>query len=258
MEKTGHKRPLIVMISSTARDLPDHRGHVMDACLRVGTFPKMMEHLPAEDADAIKKSLEMVDQADIYVGVFAHRYGYVPNGHEASITEMEYQRAVERGITRLIFLMHDDHPIKVADVEKGPAGERLDKLKEQLKKEHVVNFFKSPEDLKSQVIHALAAERIKQLEAEKATGTEAALAAARALHPAVDIPAAPEPYIAHQFTLLRARTGLVGRREELNLLTDWIARPEQLGHARVFSLVAIGGQGKSALSWHWFHEVAPH
>src|SRR5436853_5366009 len=103
---------LKVMISSTARALPDHREHVMDACLRQGMFPVMMEYLPAADADAIAESLRMVDGADIYLGVFAHRYGYVPKGYDISITEMEYDRAVERGIPRLVFLMHDDHPIK--------------------------------------------------------------------------------------------------------------------------------------------------
>jgi len=35
------------MISSTARDLPEHRKEVMNACLRQGMFPIMMEHLPA-------------------------------------------------------------------------------------------------------------------------------------------------------------------------------------------------------------------
>jgi len=48
------------MISSTARDLPEHRQEVLEACLRQGMFPKMMEHLPASDAEAIGKSLEMV------------------------------------------------------------------------------------------------------------------------------------------------------------------------------------------------------
>jgi Domain of unknown function (DUF4062) len=50
-----------VLISSTARDLPEHRKEVMDACLRQGMFPTMMEHLPAADADAISESLRMVD-----------------------------------------------------------------------------------------------------------------------------------------------------------------------------------------------------
>src|SRR5438105_1614639 len=45
-----------VMISSTARDLPEHRDLVKDACLRQGMLPIMMEHLPASDADAIAES----------------------------------------------------------------------------------------------------------------------------------------------------------------------------------------------------------
>ncbi len=91
-----------VMISSTARDLPEHRKEVMDACLRQGMFPTMMEHLPASDAEAIGASLALVDAADIYVGIFAHRYGYVPQGHAISITELEYKRVVERKLPRLL------------------------------------------------------------------------------------------------------------------------------------------------------------
>jgi hypothetical protein len=91
-----------VMISSTARDLPAHRKEVMDACLRQGLFPMMMEHLPASDSEAISASIKMVDEAEIYLGVFAHRYGYVPRGHDISVTEMEYNRAVERKIPRLL------------------------------------------------------------------------------------------------------------------------------------------------------------
>ena len=62
-----------VMISSTARDLPEHRKQVLDACLRQDMFPIMMEHLPASDADAIAESLRMVNEADLYLGIFAYR-----------------------------------------------------------------------------------------------------------------------------------------------------------------------------------------
>jgi hypothetical protein len=86
-----------VMISSTALDLPDHRKEVQDACLRQGMLPVMMEHLPATDADAIAESLRLVDEADIYLSIFAYRYGYIPKGQSISITEMEYNRAIERG-----------------------------------------------------------------------------------------------------------------------------------------------------------------
>ena len=54
-----------------------------------------MEKLPALDADAITISLRMVDDADVYIGAFAYRYGYLPDGYDISITEMEYNREVE-------------------------------------------------------------------------------------------------------------------------------------------------------------------
>src|ERR1017187_8239759 len=81
------------MISSTSLDLPEHRKAAMDACLRQSFFPLMMEHLPASDDDAIRESLRMVDEANIYLGILAYRYGHVPKGHDISITEMEYNHA---------------------------------------------------------------------------------------------------------------------------------------------------------------------
>ena len=59
------------MISSTSLDLPEHRQQAIDACLRQGIFPLAMEHLPASDTDAINVSLNMVNEADIYIGIYA-------------------------------------------------------------------------------------------------------------------------------------------------------------------------------------------
>ena len=231
------------MVSSTARDLPEHRKEVLDACLRQGMFPIMMEHLPANDADAIATSLRMVDEADIYLGIFAYRYGYIPKDHTISITEMEYNRAVELGIPRLIFLMHEDHPIKMADVEKGEGATKLEALKARLGTERVVNFFTSPTDLRAHVINSLSQLRQPNL---------------TAFHYVSDIPAPPETYIAHPYTLLQTQS-LIGRQAELNLLTDWVAQPiSNVYQARILNIVAMGGMGKSALTWKWFNDIAQH
>jgi hypothetical protein len=230
------------MISSTARDLPDHRQGVLDACARQGMFPLMMEHLPALDADAISASLDMVDKADIYLGIFACRYGYVPKGYDISITEMEYNRAVERGIPRLVFIMHADHPLKASDVDTGEGAAKVEALKKRAGAERVVNFFKSPEGLRADVINSLS----KYHEAD-----------VTAFHYVSDIPAPPEAYIAHPYLLLQTHM-LVGRQEELNLLTDWVAKPAaEVYRARILNVVAIGGMGKSALTWKWFNDIAP-
>jgi hypothetical protein len=231
-----------VMISSTALDLPEHRKQVLDACMRQSMFPVMMEHLPAADADAIAESLRMVDEAEIYLGIFAQRYGYVPKGHDISVTEMEYNRAVERGIPRLLFLMHGDHPLKAADVEKGAGAVKLEALKDRLKAERVVSFFDSPADLRAKVIDSLSRYRVADL---------------TAFHYVGDIPTSPAPYIAHPYTLSQTR-GLVGRQAELRQLTDWVAQPGAVVYqARILNIVAIGGMGKSALTWKWFNEIAP-
>jgi hypothetical protein len=144
------------MISSTILDLPDHRKAVRDVCLQQSVFPLMMEHLPSSDAEAIQVSLGLVDQADLYVGIFAFRYGHVPQGHSNSITEKEYNRAVARGMPRLIFIMHDDHPVRARDVDQDEKAKKLSLLKERLRRERVVSSFHSPEELCVQLMASLS------------------------------------------------------------------------------------------------------
>src|SRR5438132_248381 len=237
-------KQLKVMIGSTARDLPEHRNEVMDACLRQGMFPIMMEHLPASDDEAIPASLRMVDEADIYLLILAHRYGYVPtanNPQRLSVTEHEYNRAIERKIPILTFAMHEDHPVKAADVEKGEGAEKLEAFKSRALLKGT-NFFKSPADLRADVINTLSHHREADL---------------TAFHYVSDIPAPPEPFIAHPYTLLQTHR-LVGRQTELNLLTDWVAKSDaEVYRARFLNIVAVGGLGKSALTWKWFNDIAP-
>src|SRR5689334_21972655 len=90
---------LKAMISSTALDLPEHRHEAQQACLRVGVFPIGMEHLPAHDASGIEASLRMVDQADAYIGIYAHRYGWVPDKTPISLAEKKLNCKLQRGIS---------------------------------------------------------------------------------------------------------------------------------------------------------------
>lgn len=74
---------LRVFISSTSLDLKDHRQRAMDACLRQNMLPVMMEYLPAADADAVEVSLKMVEDADVYLGIYGRRYGFIPEGYSS-------------------------------------------------------------------------------------------------------------------------------------------------------------------------------
>jgi tetratricopeptide (TPR) repeat protein len=149
------------MISSTALDLPEHRALAHKACLEAGVFPVGMEQLPARDATGIAASLEMVDQADIYIGVYAFRYGWVPDGQEVSITEMEFDRAVSRkaeGKLReiLVFTAHEEHAFPARDVEADKiAQEKLRKFKARAAEGRVRKEFKSAEELHRLILQAL-------------------------------------------------------------------------------------------------------
>jgi tetratricopeptide (TPR) repeat protein len=246
-----------VMISSTALDLPKHRDQVRLACERAGFAPHdMMEHLPAMNANAVEVSLRMVEQADVYVGVLAYRYGTEPEGHDLSITEMEFNRAVELGKPRLMFFIHKDHPVVIEDVQTGAAAEKLKAFKTRIGEDRVAAFFKSPEDLRAHVVEALT-QLGKDLDVKAADGDAVASVVSK-LHRTSSIPAPPDLYVAHPYTLLQTRD-LVGRRNELNVLTDWVAKPgSNLFGANILSLVAIGGMGKSALAWKWFTQIAPN
>ena len=249
MNKPGQKT---AMISSTSIDLPLHRPEVRDACLREGYFPDMMESLPARDADAIKVSLEMVDRADVYIGIYAWRYGHIPEDHDISITEMEFHRAIEREIPILVFVIHKDHPLTIEMVETDKeAQQKLADLKERASKGRGRREFRSPEGLRGEVIHALS--DLKEREQESSGEP-----VAPDFHPPNIIPKPPEPYIAHPYSLLQTKD-VVGRQVELNLLTDWVTTNRQVpAVTRIFNLVAIGGMGKSALTWKWFNDIAPN
>lgn len=230
-----------VMISSTARDLPEYRQQAMDAAVRQGMFPIMMEHLPAMDDDAVSASLAMVEEAEIYLGIVARRYGYIPAGYDISITEMEYNHAAQRGIPRLIFLMDEDYDFD-SPAEAPSAQGKLAAFKARLEAEQVVNYFSSPADLRAQIIHSLSRYHTRS---------------SQPLHRFSPIPPLPEPYIAHPYTLLESGK-LFGRRAELDLLAQWAAGASPaLQDVRVMGLVAIGGMGKSALTWKWFNDIAP-
>ncbi len=232
-----------VFISSTSKDLEEHRKSVIDAVWRAGMFPRAMESGTALPLNAVEYSLGMVNKAEIYLGVFGHRYGHIPKGDKISITEMEYRRAVEREIPILIFIMHEDHPIKASDKETGRAESKLKKLKKELMAEHVVGFFKSVEDLRGQVIQALHTPELKEYLAKIESKVEET-------RPDEDdapkLPAPPEIYYHPPYI---PGNPFIGRKAELAQLDDW----DKSGDTMMV-VDAIGGVGKSALTWSWVHE----
>lgn len=235
-----HPFPRIVMISSTTLDLPEHREHARMACERQGFFPRMMEQLSASRAGGLTRSLEMVDECDIYVLILGVRYGYVPAGSSISITEAEYERAFARGIPLLTFIAHEDHWFRQSDFDSAGA-EKLERFRQRLMNAHTVEFFKSADDLGGRIVNALSFHRAAPADA--------------GFHFVAEIPSPPQTYVAHRYSLLES-SHVVGRARELDLLTRWIRRSDaELQAVRILVITAMGGMGKSALTWKWFSEM---
>lgn len=248
-----------VVISSTSIDLKEHREMVKDAVWRANMFPQAMEHGGAMPMDAVRFSLGLVDRAEVYVGLFGYRYGYIPkdpslNPNRLSITELEYRRAEQRGIPILIFIMHEEHSLTPAQIERDPEGlEKLNKLKKELQERYVVSYFKSPEDLGKQVLQALLSPELQKQLKEWGGGaladasTNGASGNKVPLPPMRRLPIPPQPHIAHPYIL---KHGFVGRDSELLALDEWAASLDS-----IMIVEALGGMGKSALTWNWTQRV---
>jgi hypothetical protein len=140
-----------IFVSSTSKDLEECREKVRTTLRRIGHEDIAMEYFVAEDTKPLKKCLKDVASCDLYVGIFAWRYGYIPDGYDKSMTELEYRKAVEAGIECLIFLLHEDASWPKKDIDMGKDAEKIAALRNELSTEYIVSFFHSADELASLV-----------------------------------------------------------------------------------------------------------
>ena len=142
-----------VFISSTGKDLTDYRQAAIDVCIRLGLSPIAMEFFEAMGIGATEGSKSKLDEADVYVGIFAHRYGYIEDGYDKSVTEIEFDYAAEKKLDRLCFLLDPKHPWPpdTVDHENYP---RLEKFKGRIN-ELIRAEFTTVDNFRSALMQAL-------------------------------------------------------------------------------------------------------
>lgn len=143
-----------VYISSTYNDLATYRQAVASILRKIGQIVVSMEDYTASDQRPLDKCLADVRRCDIYIGIFAHRYGFIPsddNSEGLSITEFEYREARKHSKPCLVFLLDEEQPwppIKFdSQTGEGDRGERIKALRERLSRDHTRTLFRSPDDL---------------------------------------------------------------------------------------------------------------
>ena len=143
-----------IYISSTYEDLKDYREAVYKTLRQMKHEIVAMEDYLASDERPLDKCLNDVSSCEVYIGIFALRYGYIPPDNSRSITELEYRRAKQENKKILIFILHEEAnwPRKFIDYDNI---KKLQSLTNELMENHLVKFFKSPEELSKLVALSL-------------------------------------------------------------------------------------------------------
>ena len=89
-----------IYLSSTYSDLKECREVVYRTLRQMRHDVIAMEDYVATDSRPVDKCLADVAACEVYVGIFAWRYGSIPpkdNPDQKSITELEYRKAFQEG-----------------------------------------------------------------------------------------------------------------------------------------------------------------
>ncbi len=230
-----------IYVSSTSEDLREFRAAVVEQLIRLKHQVVSMEGYTADARGPVEKCLADVASAEAYVGLFAFHYGSIPAGGDRSITEMEFRKATECGLPRLIFLVSDDvtnWPAKFFD--RGKTSLLMDAFRTELleQKGFTAALFKDlPQLLK------LLPQAIESIAGRPEPVVNAHSGARASFHDWIK----PLNYDVERNRHLAHFTG----REWVDArLDDWIVKNSD---SKVFCLIGGPGIGKSAIACHWCH-----
>lgn len=236
-------KTLRIFISSTSMDLAQVRSRMQQAVLRLQHLPIGMETFIAQPGMPADECCRKAAEADVVIVVVAHRYGFVPGPEaggdgERSITWLEVDAARRAGKAVLAFLLHPqaawNHPREQDRLLTEPerAAEiisnvrRLQEFRAFLEAHFTCSTFSGEDDLETKITAAIATLH----------GSQASLS-----------PPTPvwQPFVVHP---LQPARHFHGRDALVDDIITWARAP--VAEQRIFSIVAAGGTGKTALVEH--------
>ena len=217
-----------VFLSSTGRDLKDYREAAFHAIQRLDLHCVRMEDFRGPGTKIEDFDDRKVADCELFVIILGHLHGTCPDGSEKSYTELEYEAAVKYQKTCFLFLAPEDFPFPASLIESDDKRGKQRSFRDHAVKGVIRHTFTSPDDLAAQIAQAIHVWRHTPEKPVK---------------PGTFLPLPPQPYFAHPYPL---QENFTGRLTERRMLTEWLT-----GGSNVLSLVAMGGMGKSALTWAW-------
>jgi HAD superfamily phosphoserine phosphatase-like hydrolase len=141
-----------VFVSSTVQDLARYRKAVSDSILQLGATVVAKEWFGARDERPKEECLRVIrEECDVFVGFYAHRYGFIPDGDDLSITEQEYIQAVRARRPSLVYRVERDYRWPKAAIETGPGAGKLTEFLARIGEDRIYSTFTTPDSLAADV-----------------------------------------------------------------------------------------------------------
>jgi tetratricopeptide (TPR) repeat protein len=239
-----------VFLSSTAQDLVAYRRAADDTILRLSQQTVLMERFGPLPGEPVAECERKARESDLVICIVAHRYGYEPEKGRGSITRREVEAAHRAGKQVLVFIVDDNHPwtekkeqdrladpTSLADpacvAEVAASVAALIEFRNWLRATFICDSFTTPDDL----------------------GRKIAVALSRPFQPPVPASTPPRKERIRNVHALQPAPHFKGRDRLLVELREWVA--DLASPDRVWSLVAAGGTGKTAVVERLVREMQP-
>lgn len=140
-----------VFISSTYKDLLEHRKEVWKVLEKHNVIVSGMEEFGARKSDSLTTCLEEVRNSDIYIGILGMIYGSIEKKSGKSFTQLEYEEAIRNNLDIYIYLIDKNESLlKISNIDFRNY-DKLDEFKSALKSKHTIDWFKDSIELKEKV-----------------------------------------------------------------------------------------------------------
>ena len=136
-----------VFLSSTFEDMKEYRKAIIDRIIKRRMVPICMENWGANANKVTSVITDEVKKADIYLGIFETRYGYVDENTNMSMPEIEYREALASNKPILVYIAKNAKD----DITTGDNSQKMLELLTEIEKERIVYYFNSIDQLGEQV-----------------------------------------------------------------------------------------------------------
>jgi hypothetical protein len=149
---------LCIFLSSTLIDLASARAKISDLLTVLPADLVSMESFGSDEKQPVEVCLARVRQANLFVGIYAERYGTIDSATGKSITELEYREAVAqleagRLLGLLVYILHPEAEWRLDLIDRDAERVKaLRALKDELATKHTVTFFRDQESLPLSVL----------------------------------------------------------------------------------------------------------